>query len=87
MASIAASHNGIALLGAPDSSIGSAKPKIRPVQVMQLDLEGGWVDELLRAARNKSDIQLCFGPKPVRLPLHLPSLSLLTLTSADLTHR
>lgn len=56
---------GIALVGAPDSDIGSKDANIMPVQAMQVDMTQDIVDELLESVRRGKSPQIVFGRTPV----------------------
>ena len=43
--------------------------QVKPPQIMELDLAGGVLDELVRSVRQgKKDVHLCFGKIPVCSP-------------------
>lgn len=66
---------GIALLGAPDSDIGSKDPRTTPVQVMQVEMTQDIVDELLESVRSGARPQILFGRTPVCVHLSSEALS------------
>ncbi|KAI9805832.1 MAG: hypothetical protein M1825_000446 [Sarcosagium campestre] len=62
MSPLMLSKDGFFLEGAPDASIGDAKPKKRPTQAMGLEFPEGVIDDLLKAGRGSGKgIQLSFG--------------------------
>lgn len=56
---------GIALVGAPDSDIGSKDSRITPVQAMQVEMTQDIVNELLEGVRSGLSPQIFFGRTPV----------------------
>jgi len=66
MAATLLASGGIALLGAPDTDIGSRVAKPTPIQAMQVDMAQDIVDELLESVRNGKPPQIVFGRTPVR---------------------
>lgn len=56
---------GIALVGAPDSDLGSKGARMTPVQAMQVDMAQDIVDELLESVRSGKPPQIFFGRTPV----------------------
>ncbi|KAJ4292610.1 hypothetical protein N0V90_009273 [Kalmusia sp. IMI 367209] len=60
---------GIALVGAPDSDIGSRVAKTTPIQAMQVEMTQDIVDELLESVRSGKPPQIFFGRTPVCLPV------------------
>jgi RNA polymerase II elongation factor ELL len=68
---------GIALLGAPDSDIGSRAATTTPIQAMQVDMTQDIVDELLESVRSGKPPQILFGRTPVRCtPTWVPAVRL-----------
>ncbi|KAJ4366339.1 hypothetical protein N0V83_007975 [Neocucurbitaria cava] len=55
---------GIALVGAPDSDIGSKDANSTPVQAMQVEMTQDIVDELLESVRSGKPPQIFFGKVP-----------------------
>ncbi|CAO2657907.1 Nn.00g071670.m01.CDS01 [Neocucurbitaria sp. VM-36] len=55
---------GIALVGAPDSDIGSKDANTTPVQAMQVEMTQDIVDELLESVRSGKPPQIFFGRTP-----------------------
>ncbi|KAF1955186.1 hypothetical protein CC80DRAFT_415774 [Byssothecium circinans] len=55
---------GIALLGAPDSDIGSRVAKPSPIQAMHVEMTQDIVDELLESMRSGKPPQILFGRTP-----------------------
>jgi RNA polymerase II elongation factor ELL len=56
----------IALLGAPDSDIGSRVAKPTPIQAMHVEMTQELVDELLESVSSGIRPQILFGRTPVR---------------------
>lgn len=56
---------GIALVGAPDSDIGSRDSRVPPVQAMQVEMTQDIVNELLEGIRSGLSPQIFFGRTPV----------------------
>lgn len=65
MAATLLSSGGIALVGAPDSDIGSKDSRVTPVQAMQVEMTQDIVNELLESVRNGLSPQIFFGRTPV----------------------
>lgn len=56
---------GIALVGAPDSDIGSHDAMTTPMQAMQVEMTQDIIDELLESVRSGKPPQIFFGRTPV----------------------
>jgi RNA polymerase II elongation factor ELL len=72
MASTLMPSRGIALRGAPDTDIATKEAKSHAVQVMQLELTQGIVDELRESVRGGKGPQIFFGRNPVRVDTAMP---------------
>ncbi|KAF2127888.1 hypothetical protein P153DRAFT_367827 [Dothidotthia symphoricarpi CBS 119687] len=64
MASTQLPPRGIALVGAPDSDIGSKDASSTPVQAMQVEMTQDMVDELVESVRSGKLAQISFGRTP-----------------------
>ena len=65
MAAGAMAPSSIELSGAPDELIDTSEAKSSAVQVMQIELTQGVLDELLQCTRSGKPPQILFGRNPV----------------------